>query len=684
MNKRFAKYISLLLALVLLLSVVPMMANKTQAAAYTGIMHQNVYPWTTYYFNGGTLAATGCGIFSLANAVGYLTGEKMDVLEVATWAHNDGTYNVTGADGTYRTAFYPRANLRYGPRYNITIDCGSDGYGYWSGAYDTRLKNHLANGGTAIVHVYNHFMALVGYNPSTNMFHLYDCAPRDRRNTLANGGDLWFSEAQLSSGYTDIDWFCLVSTTVKDEEKPVISNVTYSNVSAAGYTVSCTVTDNNSVAKVAFPTWTLHNGQDDLPADFVNTQLGTQNGNTYTFNVKASAHNNEAGEYVTHIYAFDRSGNQTEYYLNPVEVRNDNQAPVISDVLYSEVSTSGYTISCTVTDDWGVSSVAFPAWTVANGQDDLPEQFLTTQLGAKNGDRYIFRVDAAAHNNETGAYITHIYATDCAGNQVSLPLDPIEIMEDKEEPVITDATISDVTATGYTVTCKVTDNWGIYSVAFPTWSVLGGQDDLAQDFFNTQMGTREGDTFTFRVNTEDHNNEQGYYITHIYATDCAGNQTLLELDAVIVADPGFGRLLLKEDADYSISDGFVLGVRDRTTAAELLEQFETGELEVMDAQGNVITDGQIVGTGATVNLNQNGQLFECVTVVVLGDMDGNGMVDTTDYLRVKSILRHAFNPSKAQRLAADVDGNNKINTTDYVRIKGHFLRTYDIYSLQKQ
>ena len=89
---------------------------------------------------------------------------------------------------------------------------------------------------------------------------------------------------------------------------------------------------------------------------------------------------------------------------------------------FSNVSAAGYTVTCKVTDDWGVSKVAFPTWTVANDQDDLAADFLNTQKGTKNGNTYTFRVNASAHNNETGAYVTHIYATDCAGNRVSLPL----------------------------------------------------------------------------------------------------------------------------------------------------------------------------------------------------------------------------------------------------------------------
>ena len=469
-----------------------------------------------------------------------------------------------------------------------------------------------------------------------------------------------------------------------DDEKPVISNLVYSNVSASGYTVSCTVTDNTAVSKVAFPTWTLKNGQDDLAANFLNTQLGTKNGDTYTFRVNTSDHNNETGDYATHIYAFDRAGNMAKLEPPHIEVRNDTQNPVISDVVYSDVSSAGYTVSCKVTDDWGVYSVAFPTWTIHNGQDDLPDQFLTTQLGNKNGDRYTFRVKASDHNNETGTYVTHIYATDCAGNRVSLPLSNVEVRNDTTNPVISDAVISNVTAAGYTVTCKVTDDWGVNTVAFPTWTHNNGQDDLADNFMNTQKGTKDGNTYTFVVKASDHNNETGFYTTHIYAKDCAGNTISLPLDPVEVKDPSsvdptLEEITLVSSSIYTIGDLMVNGVAESTSVDSLLKQFQNKTLEVVDGKGMVISGSAIVGTGAQINLYENDKIIDSVSVVVLGDVDGNGIVDTTDIVRVKAAFLGSFMLDDAESNAADVDGNGIIDTTDYMRVMSHFLGSYDLY-----
>lgn len=132
--------------------------------------------------------------------------------------------------------------------------------------------------------------------------------------------------------------------------------------------------------------------------------------------------------------------------------------------------------------------------------------------------------------NETGDVTVTIYAIDEQdSSQRSEPFDystyknPIRVTvtSDKTGPAITNAKITDVDSTGYTVTCTVTDASGVNRVQFPTWTEKNDQDDLLSgwEVSHEVSGTRNGSTFTFRVKTSDHNNESGTYYTHIYAYD---------------------------------------------------------------------------------------------------------------------------------------------------------------------
>ena len=230
---------------------------------------------------------------------------------------------------------------------------------------------------------------------------------------------------------------CIKAGTVNipagDKDGPVISNVQVTNVTNRGYDVSCTVTDPSGVDRVLFPTWTTANGMDDLLSDWSTNPKarGTRNGDTWTFHVDIADHNNEGGEYCTDIHAYDKYGNDSGW--NAPRVSVDTEAPAISNVKVSNITTEGYDVSCTVTDNVGVDRVVFPTWTVLNDQDDIAAAWWdvnhTATRGTRNGDTWTFHVNIADHNNERGAYLTHIYAYDDAGNRSCTPCDAIIVPE---------------------------------------------------------------------------------------------------------------------------------------------------------------------------------------------------------------------------------------------------------------
>lgn len=59
------------------------------------------------------------------------------------------------------------------------------------------------------------------------------------------------------------------------------------------------------------------------------------------------------------------------YSISCQTVQKDTSPPQIKDVQVVDVTNSGYTVKCTVTDNVGIGKVQFPAWTDKNGQDDI-------------------------------------------------------------------------------------------------------------------------------------------------------------------------------------------------------------------------------------------------------------------------------------------------------------------------
>ncbi|MDO4971859.1 MAG: RICIN domain-containing protein [Bacteroidales bacterium] len=196
----------------------------------------------------------------------------------------------------------------------------------------------------------------------------------------------------------------------------------------------------------------------------------------------------------------------------------ETSAPVITDAKVTNITSSGYTVSCTVSDSNGIKSVKMPTWTEANGQDDIIWHEATI-----NGNTATYTVKVSDHKNERGVYNTHIYAYNNLDVRASITVEPITVpapVTDTEAPVISDIKITDISQSGYKVTCTVNDNVGVKSVKMPTWTEANGQDDIIW-----HEATINGNTATFNVKTSDHKNEFGYYITHIYAYDEANNKS---------------------------------------------------------------------------------------------------------------------------------------------------------------
>lgn len=89
---------------------------------------------------------------------------------------------------------------------------------------------------------------------------------------------------------------------------------------------------------------------------------------------------------------------------------------------------------------------------------------------------------------------------------------------------------------------------------------------------------------------------------------------------------------------------------------------------------NVTATGEYVGTGSTVR-------NEGVTYgfVVLGDVDGNGIVDARDYIRVRRDFLGTYDIEGLCELSADCNGDGKISATDYLMVRRHITGNFNLY-----
>ena len=100
----------------------------------------------------------------------------------------------------------------------------------------------------------------------------------------------------------------------KDTEAPEISDVSVSNITAQGYTVSCSASDNKKVSAVYVAVYF----KDDGPEKAVWYKQDSTSGAEMTVNI--AEFDNRTGFYQTYIYVFDEAGNYAYVELNPIRI----------------------------------------------------------------------------------------------------------------------------------------------------------------------------------------------------------------------------------------------------------------------------------------------------------------------------------------------------------------------------
>lgn len=100
-----------------------------------------------------------------------------------------------------------------------------------------------------------------------------------------------------------------------DTEAPVIRNALARDITDTGFEVSCIATDNIGIDKVYFPTWTVNKGQDDII-----WHQGKYEGGRWKCHIKTSEHKGEKGIYITHVYAYDKAGNESSLAIKEYQV----------------------------------------------------------------------------------------------------------------------------------------------------------------------------------------------------------------------------------------------------------------------------------------------------------------------------------------------------------------------------
>lgn len=110
-----------------------------------------------------------------------------------------------------------------------------------------------------------------------------------------------------------------------------------------------------------------------------------------------------------------------------------------------------------------------------------------------------------------------------------------------------------------------------------------------------------------------------------------------------------------------------------TTVSKILDSFnEECEIKVTK-NGKEVSANSAIGTGMLVSIMDGTKVVKSYTVVVTGDVNGDGSISITDMLAIKSQLLGKSKLTGAFAKAADTSGDNAMSITDFIQLKAKLL-----------
>ena len=108
---------------------------------------------------------------------------------------------------------------------------------------------------------------------------------------------------------------------------------------------------------------------------------------------------------------------------------------------------------------------------------------------------------------------------------------------------------------------------------------------------------------------------------------------------------------------------YLIGFEAYSTVGAIKSLFKNS-VEIKDKNGEAMADSALVGTGAVISCG-----WESCIAVLTGDINGDAIVSSMDYLGLTASVKGGMALSGAYSAAADVNGDNVTTATDCILMK---------------
>ena len=147
------------------------------------------------------------------------------------------------------------------------------------------------------------------------------------------------------------------------------------------------------------------------------------------------------------------------------------------------------------------------------------------------------------------------------------------------------------------------------------------------------------------------------------------NNAVINLYAMWKEDSGFK----VKNYDYDNSKKRVSKIMEKTTLKEYIQNFEMNNNYTLDVEYKIIGNQMVLFTGSKTIIYKSNNKYDELTNIVTGDINGDGVINSADLLRVRQHLLGIKKLSDIYYTASDINYDNNINSADLLRIRQHLL-----------
>lgn len=125
-------------------------------------------------------------------------------------------------------------------------------------------------------------------------------------------------------------------------------------------------------------------------------------------------------------------------------------------------------------------------------------------------------------------------------------------------------------------------------------------------------------------------------------------------------------------AGYKISDGYVYNISVGTKVSSVKSKISGVNVVIKDSRGNILGNDALISTGSVIVLS-NDETTYSKTIVISGDVDGDGKIGATDYVAIKNHIMEVTILNGAYTKASDMNNNTLVDAGDYIAIKNYIM-----------